>query len=152
MPHILSTRNDLLAAAGAQLGPTDWLVIDQKRIDDFALATGDYQWIHVDAQRAKTGPFGKTIAHGFLTLSLANCFMPQLIEVRGITLGVNYGCDKVRFPAPVPVGSAIRGVGQVLTVSEVTSAVQMMVRVTIEIKGHDKPACVVDTIGRFYFS
>jgi acyl dehydratase len=152
MPHIVRTRDELLAAAGTQLGPTDWLVIDQKRIDDFAMATGDHQWIHVDPARAKTGPFGKTIAHGFLTLSLANRFMPELIEVRSMTLAVNYGCDRVRFPAPVPVGSAIRGLGQVLTVGEVTSAVQMIVRVTIEIQGQDKPACVADTIGRFYFS
>jgi acyl dehydratase len=151
VPYSVETRDELLALAGVPLGPTDWLLIEQKRIDDFASATGDFQWIHVDAERARSGPYGKTIAHGFLTLSLANLFLPQLIEVRGTSLAVNYGCDRVRFPAPVTVQSAIRGVGQVLTASEVPGGVQIVVRVTIEIRGAQKPACVADTISRFYF-
>jgi acyl dehydratase len=150
MPTVFTTPRDLLAAVGKPLGASDWLEIRQERIDGFADATGDHQWIHVDPERAKRGPFGKTIAHGYLTLSLVNCFLPQIIEVRGISMGVNYGCDKVRFPAPVPVGSRVRGVGQLVAAEEVKGgAVQASVRVTVEIEGGAKPACVVDTISRF---
>jgi acyl dehydratase len=150
MPTVFATPKDLLAAVGKPLGASDWLEIRQDRIDGFADATGDHQWIHVDPERAKSGPFGRTIAHGYLTLSLVNCFLPQLIEVRGVSMGVNYGCDKVRFPAPVPVGSRIRGVGQLVAAEEVKGgAVQATVRVTVEIEGTERPACVVDTISRF---
>jgi acyl dehydratase len=137
-------------AVGQTLGESGWLEIRQERIDGFADATGDHQWIHVDPERAKAGPFGKTIAHGYLTLSLVNCFLPEIVEVRGISMGVNYGCDKVRFPAPVPVGSRVRGVGQLVAAEEVKGgAVQATVRVTVEIEGSERPACVVDTISRF---
>ena len=150
MPTIFATPRDLLAAVGKPLGASDWLEITQGRIDGFAEATGDHQWIHVDPERAKSGPFGKTIAHGYLTLSLVNCFLPQIVEVRGISMGVNYGCDRVRFPAPVPVGSKVRGVGELITAEEVKGgAVQATVRVTVEIQGGERPACVVDTISRF---
>ena len=150
MPAVFATPRDLLAAVGKPLGASDWLEIRQDRIDGFADATGDHQWIHVDPERAKSGPFGKTIAHGYLTLSLVNCFLPQIVEVRGISMGVNYGCDKVRFPAPVPVGSRIRGVGQLVAAEEVKGgAVQATVRVTVEVEGSERPACVVDTISRF---
>jgi acyl dehydratase len=150
MPTVFATPRDLLGAVGKPLGASDWLEIRQERIDGFADATGDHQWIHVDLERAKSGPFGKTIAHGYLTLSLVNCFLPQIVEVRGISMGVNYGCDKVRFPAPVPVGSRVRGVGQLVAAEEVKGgAVQATVRVTVEIEGGEKPACVVDTISRF---
>jgi acyl dehydratase len=150
MPTVFTTPRDLLAAVGKPLGASDWLEIRQERIDGFADATGDHQWIHVDPERAKSGPFGKTIAHGYLTLSLVNCFLPQIVEVRGISMGVNYGCEKVRFPAPVPVGSRVRGVGQLVAAEEVKGgAVQATVRVTVEIEGGAKPACVVDTISRF---
>ena len=150
MATVFATPHDLLAAIGKPLGASDWLEIRQERIDGFADATGDHQWIHVDPERAKSGPFGKTIAHGYLTLSLVNCFLPQIVEVRGISMGVNYGCEKVRFPAPVPVGARIRGVGQLVAAEEVKGgAVQATVRVTVEIEGGAKPACVVDTISRF---
>ncbi len=150
MPTVFTTPRDLLAAVGKPLGASDWLEIRQPRIDGFAEATGDHQWIHVDSERAKGGPFGKTIAHGYLTLSLVSFFLPQIVEVRGISMGVNYGCDKVRFPAPVPVGSRVRGVGQLVAAEEVKGgAVQATVRVTVEIEGGVKPACVVDTISRF---
>ena len=141
---------DLPGAQGQALGPTEWLTIDQARIDQFADATDDHQWIHVDQERAKDGPFGQTIAHGYLTLSLVNRFLPDLVTVEGASMGVNYGCEKVRFPAPVPVGSRIRGVGEIVGVSEVKGGQQMVVRVTVEIEGGDRPACVVDTISRFY--
>jgi acyl dehydratase len=150
MPTVFATPKDLLTAVGKPLGASDWLEIRQDRIDGFADATGDHQWIHVDPERAKSGPFGRTIAHGYLTLSLVNCFLPQIVEVRGVSMGVNYGCDKVRFPAPVPVGSRVRGVGQLVAAEEVKGgAVQATVRVTVEVEGSERPACVVDTISRF---
>jgi acyl dehydratase len=150
MATVFPTPKDVLSAVGQSLGATDWLEIAQERIDLFAEATGDHQWIHVDPERAKDGPYGKTIAHGYLTLSLVNLFLPDLIEVRGISMGVNYGTDKTRFPAPVPVGSRIRGVGEIVAAEEVKNgAVQVTVRVSVEIEGSDRPACVVDTISRF---
>lgn len=140
----------LLSSVGKDLGTSDWLEIDQTRIDTFADATGDHQWIHVDPDRAKDGPFGRTIAHGYLTMSLVNLFLPQIMEVQNVSMGVNYGADKLRFPAPVPVGSRIRGRGELLEAEEVKGgAIQAKVRVTVEIDGADRPACVVDTISRF---
>jgi acyl dehydratase len=147
---VYASPRDMIGQEGTKLGPTDWLVIEQKRIDRFADATEDHQWIHVDPVRAKDGPFGKTIAHGYLTLSLANKFLPELVEVRGFSHGVNVGTDKTRFLAPVTVGSRIRGTGEIVTVEEIKGAIQSIVRITIELEGSDKPACVVDTINRYY--
>jgi len=141
---------DLLISAGTHLGFSDWLEIDQQRIDKFADATGDHQWIHVDPVRAAEGPFGRTIAHGYLSLSLVNLFLPQIMNVENVSMGVNYGCEKVRFPAPVPVGSRVRGRGEVISAEEVKGGVQVVVRVTVEIEGAERPACVIDTISRFY--
>ena len=140
----------LLEAVGQDLGHSDWLEIDQARINQFADATGDHQWIHVDPEKAADGPYGKTIAHGYLTLSLANLFLPQVMKVENFSMGVNYGCEKVRFPAAVPVGSRIRGHGEVVSAEEVKGGVQVVVRMTIEIEGGDRPACVIDTISRFF--
>lgn len=140
----------LLEAVGKDLGHSDWLQIDQERIDQFADATGDHQWIHVDPEKAAEGPYGKTIAHGYLTLSLANLFLPQVMKVENFSMGVNYGCEKVRFPAAVPVGSRIRGHGEVISAEEVKGGVQVVVRMTIEIEGGERPACVIDTISRFF--
>jgi acyl dehydratase len=140
----------LLDAVGQQLGHSEWLEIDQQRINLFAEATGDHQWIHVDPERAAEGPFGKTIAHGYLTLSLANLFLPQIMQVNNVSMGVNYGCEKVRFPAPVPVGSRVRGFGEVISAEEVKGGVQVVVRISIEIEGGERPACVIDTISRFF--
>lgn len=140
----------LLEAVGADLGVSEWIEIAQERIDQFADATGDHQWIHVDPERAKEGPFGTTIAHGYLTMSLVNLFLPQILEVQNVSMGVNYGADKLRFPAPVPVGSKIRGRGELVEAEEVKGgAIQAKVRVTVEIEGGERPACVVDTISRF---
>lgn len=139
----------MAAKEGEQLGVSEWLEIDQDRINLFADATGDHQWIHVDPVKAKEGPFGKCIAHGYLTLSLVNLFLPQIIDVQGISMGVNYGMDKVRFPAPVPVGSRVRGSGELVKVEEVKGSIQATTRVTVEIEGNDRPACVVDTISRY---
>lgn len=142
----------VLAAAGQDLGATAWIELTQQRINTFADATGDHQWIHVDPERAKTGPFGACVAHGYLTLSLANLFLPELVSYQRLKMGVNYGCDKVRFPAPVKVGSRLRGRGEVLAAERVKGdGVQLTVRISVEIEGADKPGCVVDTISRLYF-
>ncbi|MCQ4346976.1 MaoC family dehydratase [Pseudomonas stutzeri] len=152
MTIIYSSAEQLLAAEGQDLGATDWLEIDQARVNLFAEATGDHQWIHVDPERAASGPFGGCIAHGYLTLSLVNLFLPQLIEVDNLRMGVNYGCDRVRFPAPVRVGARIRGRGEVVRVEQVGAAVQATVRVSVEIEGGERPGCVVDTISRYTFN
>jgi acyl dehydratase len=151
MATVFNTPADLKSSEGQHLGYSDWLEITQDRIDKFADATGDHQWIHVDPERAKKGPFGACIAHGYLTMSLVNMFLPQIVVVKEISMGVNYGADKLRFPAPVPVGSRIRGGGELVKVEEVKGGgVQTTVRVTIEIEGSDRPGCVIETISRFY--
>ncbi len=150
MTKVFQHPNELLSAVGEQLGHSDWLEIDQQRVNLFADATGDHQWIHVDPEKAKDGPFGQCIAHGYLTLSLVNLFLPQIIDVQGISMGVNVGCERIRFPAPVPVGSRIRGVGELVSADEMKGGVQSVVRVTVEIEGSEKPACVVDTISRYF--
>jgi acyl dehydratase len=150
MSTVFEQPADLLGAVGQHLGYSDWVEIDQQRINLFADATGDHQWIHVDPVKAAEGPFGKTIAHGYLTLSLANLFLPQIMEVRDTSMGVNYGCEKVRFPSAVPVGSNVRGGGEVISAEEVKGGVQVVVRMTIEVEGSDRPACVIDTISRFF--
>ena len=144
------TYEQLTEQMGVKIGPTEWMTIDQARIDLFADATDDHQWIHVDAEAAADGPFGATIAHGYLTLSLVNSFMPDLLTVTNTSMGVNYGCDKVRFPSPVKVGSRVRGRGEVVSVEPAGQGLQALVRVTVEIEGQDRPACVVDTLSRFY--
>ena len=149
-PTVFASPAALLGAEGRALGATAWMEITQARVNQFADTTGDHQWIHVDEARARRGPFGATIAHGYLTLALANLFLPQLLEVRGVAMGLNYGLDRVRFPAPCKVGARIRGVGEVLTATALPEgAVQVKVRVTVEIEGSARPACVADTISRF---
>lgn len=150
MTRVYDHPRALLGQDGAALGPSDWMIIDQARVNGFAEVTGDHQWIHVDPARAAAGPFGGTVAHGYLTLSLVNLFLPQLIEVRGFTHAVNVGADRLRFLSPVRVGRRIRGLGEIVTVGEVKGAIQSVVRVTVEIEGEDKPACVVDTISRYF--
>lgn len=140
----------LLGAVGESFGPTDWIAIEQDRIDLFAQATDDHQWIHIDPDRARNGPFGGTIAHGYLTMSLVNRFLPELIEVRGVAMGVNIGTDNLRFLNPVRSGARIRGIGELVKAEEAKGGVQAVVRVTVEIEDEEKPACVVDTISRFY--
>ena len=150
MATVFQTPADLLKAVGQHLGYSDWVEITQERINTFADATGDHQWIHVDPERAKSGPFGRCIAHGYLTQSMVNMFLPQIMDVRGISMGVNYGADRLRFPAPVPVGSRIRGGAELIKAEDVKGGVQTTVRVTVEIEGGERPACVIDTISRFY--
>ena len=150
--QIFISKEQLLAAANQDLGVTDWIAIEQSRIDMFAEATGDHQWIHVDPIKAAKGPFGGCIAHGYLTLSLVNYFLPQLIDVQNISMGVNYGCDKIRFPNVVKAGSKIRGTGMIVRAEAVKDSVQVITRVTIEVEGQSRPACVVDTISRYTFT
>lgn len=151
MTTVFNSPSELADAVGKHLGVSEWLEIDQARIDKFADATGDHQWIHTDPERAKQGPFGSTIAHGYLTQSLVNHFLPEIIDVRGISMGVNYGADRLRFPAPVPVGSRVRGSAELIKVEDVKGgAVQTTVRVTVEIEGSDRPGCVIDTISRYF--
>ncbi len=148
--RVFTSVDELRAAVGDELGPTEWQEIDQKRVDLFAEATGDHQWIHVDPEKAAGGPFGTTIAHGFLTLSLIPSFTPRLFRVEGVKMGVNYGVNKVRFPSPVPVGSRLRASARVAEVSEVTDGVQLVTRITVEREGGEKPVCVAETVARFY--
>jgi len=152
MSTLFSSAGQLLAAQGQDLGRTDWLLLTQERINLFAEATGDHQWIHVDPERAAKGPFGACIAHGYLTLSLANLFMPQLMQFANLAMGVNYGSDRVRFPAAVKVGSQVRGHGQIMQVEVQGQALQAVVRISVEIEGSERPGCVVDTISRYTFN
>lgn len=150
-PRIFTSADELTAAVGEQLGHSDWLEIDQKRIDLFAEATGDHQWIHVDPEKAATGPFGTTIAHGYLTLSLLPTLVPQVMRVDQAKMGINYGTNKVRFPAPVPVGSRLRATAVVKEVTEAGGGIQVTTAVTVEREGGDKPVCVAESVSRFYF-
>ncbi|MBB1244014.1 MaoC family dehydratase [Streptomyces durbertensis] len=139
----------LRAAIGTELGPGDWLEVEQERIDGFAEATEDHQWIHTDPERAAEGPFGSTVAHGYLTLSLLPALTSRVLRVEGVRMGVNYGLNKVRFPAPVPVGSRLRARVLVADVEEVGGGVQLTATVTVEREGGDRPVCVATTVSRF---
>ncbi|MBP8531696.1 MaoC family dehydratase [Streptomyces sp. MK37H] len=142
--------DELKKLADADLGTSEWVEVTQDRIDTFADATGDHQWIHTDPERAAQGPFGAPIAHGYLTLSLFIPLFTQLLDVRGVTTKVNYGLDKVRFPAPVRAGSRIRLVARLTSVEDVPGGVQITVDGTIEVDGGTKPAAVVRSLSRFY--
>ncbi|UWZ36637.1 MaoC family dehydratase [Dactylosporangium roseum] len=142
--------SDLLAAVGEHLGHSEWQEITQERINLFAEATGDHQWIHVDPERAAAGPFGSTIAHGFLTLSLVPSLVSQVYRVEGVRMGINYGLDKVRFPAPLPAGSRVRGGVELLVADDLGEGwIQLKNRVTVEREGAAKPVCVAETLTRF---
>jgi acyl dehydratase len=144
-----SGLDEFVAAQGSQLGPTDWLGVTQDRVNLFADATDDHQWIHVDPERAASGPFGGTIAHGLLTLSLLPHFTHQLYTVDNIAMAINYGYNKVRFITPVRVGSKIRARAEIAKVDQLEGAVQATVTVTVEIDGSEKPAAVAESIVRF---
>ena len=151
MTAVFSNIEALLAAEGQELGHTEWLEMTQERVNLFAEATGDHQWIHVDPERAARTPFGGCIAHGYLTLSLVTQFIAQLMRVDNLAMGVNYGCDKVRFPAPVKVGARVRGHGVIQKAERIGDAVQLTMRVSVEVEGQDKPGCVADILARFVF-
>lgn len=152
-PTVFDSVEAVMQAVGTSLGETPWMPITQERIQQFADATGDHQWIHVDPARAKDGPFGACVAHGYLTLALANLFLPQLVAYEKLQMGLNYGCEKVRFPAPVLVNSQVRGYGEVVAATPLANnGVQVNVRITVQVEGSDKPGCVVETISRLYFA
>jgi acyl dehydratase len=146
---VFENLDEVAAAVGRHLGFSDWLEVTQDRVDLFADATGDHQWIHVDPERAAAGPFGAPIAHGYLTLSLSNLFLPQVVEVRGISAGVNYGANKIRYPAPVKVGAKVRAGVELAAVEPVAGGIQTTMIITIEIEGGTKPACVIESLSRY---
>ena len=148
---VLTGPDEVVAAVGTELGVSDWLVVDQVRIDTFAEATGDHQWIHTDPVRALSGPFGATIAHGYLTLSLIPVLKDTTWDVAGASMGVNYGTNKVRFLSPVKVGSRVRGRFVLDAADPIPGGLQLTATVTIEIEGATKPALVAETIARTYF-
>ena len=148
--HETIELSDLPNWVGKHLGYSEWREMTQERVNQFADATDDHQFIHVDVERAKETPFGGTIAHGFLTLSLIVPIMGDLFTVAGVKMGVNYGLDRVRFPAPLPVGAQFRGGAEIVEVTEVPGGVQVKSKVTIEVQGSEKPACVAETLVRLY--
>jgi acyl dehydratase len=144
------TIAELQPLVGQEIGTSEWITVTQARIQQFAEATNDHQWIHLDVERARSGPFGTTIAHGFLTLSLLPEMSASAFEVRGTRMGVNYGLNKVRFPAPVPSGSRVRGRFKLLSYEPLEGGAQITVQVTMEREGSDKPVCIAESIGRRY--
>lgn len=148
---VFKSAEEMLAFGSGPLGTSSWMLIEQERVNQFADATNDHQWIHIDAERAKQGPFGGCVAHGYLTLALTSYFQPEIYEVH-MKLGINYGLNRVRFPAPLKVGSRIRGHAEMLKVERMKDGgVQTEERVTVEVEGESKPACVADMLSRFYF-
>jgi len=145
-----ASLDELKAAVGTTLGSSDWIVVDQDRINQFADATNDHQWIHVDPVKAAAGPFGSTVAHGFLTLSLLPALVDGKLSVDGVRMAVNYGLNKVRFPAAVPVGSKLRGTTELVSVEDVQGGAQITYQVTVEREGGDRPVCVAEAVARLY--
>jgi acyl dehydratase len=149
MPQTFNGVDEVVHAVGTTLGESAWLEITQEQVNQFADATGDHQWIHVDPERArKESPYGGPIAHGYLTLSLIPSLLPQIVEIGGFRMGVNYGTEKVRFPSPVPVGSRLRGHFKLLSYEAIEGGAQMVIEVTMEREGSPKPACVAESIVR----
>lgn len=150
MTTIIKSIDELSSHVGQHLGYSDYLDITQERVQLFADATGDHQWIHLDVEKAKAGPFGGTIAHGYLTLSLGPALLPQIWRVEGVKMGVNYGANRVRFMAPVPVGARLRAGAKLMNVEPVTGGVHVTIEVTFECEGASKPSCVAEVIFRYY--
>jgi acyl dehydratase len=140
----------LKEVVGEHLGYSDWVEITQEQVNQFADATGDHQWIHVDVERAKAGPFGGPIAHGYLTLSLGPALLPQIMQVTGVAMGVNYGANKIRFPSPVPVGSKVHMGAKLLSVDDTAGGAQGTLELTFEVEGAPKPSCVAEVIFRYF--
>jgi acyl dehydratase len=146
----INGTDELRSLIGEHLGYSDYVEITQEQVNQFADATGDHQWIHVDVERAKAGPFGGPIAHGYLTLSLGPKLAPEIYSVSGFTMGVNYGAEKIRFPAPVPVGSKLRLGATLLDVTDIAGGIQMKMGFTFEVEGAPKPSCVAEVLFRLY--
>ncbi|GAA3443361.1 MaoC family dehydratase [Planomonospora venezuelensis] len=147
--RIFANVQELKAAVGEHLGRTEWRTVTQEQVGLFADATGDHQWIHVDVEAAAKGPFGGTIAHGYLSLSLLPSFMMELLRVDGLAMGINYGLDKVRFPSPVPVGARVRAGAELVDLKGTPAGYLSKMRMTVEVEGRDKPACVADTLSLY---
>ncbi|MBL8775409.1 MAG: MaoC family dehydratase [Acidimicrobiales bacterium] len=150
MTTVLNGADELKAKVGEHLGYSSYHEVTQEQVNLFADATGDHQWIHVDPERAKSGPFGGPIAHGYLTLSLAPSLIPEIVQVHGFSMGVNYGCEKVRFPSPVPVGANLRAGAELAGVDDVAGGVQVSMKLTFEVEGASKPSCVAEVVYRYY--
>ncbi len=150
-PRVINGVDELKSLVGEHIGYSDWVEITQDQVNQFADATGDHQWIHVDVERAKEGPFGGPIAHGYLTLSLGPVLQTQVFRLEGFTMGVNYGANKIRFPAPVPVGSKLRLGVKLVSVEDIAGGVQMVSEFTFEVEGAAKPSCVAEVLLRSYF-
>ncbi|WP_461033407.1 MaoC family dehydratase [Streptomyces mayteni] len=148
-PRTFASPDALLAAVGEELGPGEWLTVEQRAIDLFAEATGDHQWIHTDRERAAAGPFGSTIAHGYLTLALLPVLVPGLLRVAGVRLALNYGVNRVRFPAPLPAGCRVRATARIAAVAEVPGGTQLTLAAAIHREGSEKPVCVAETVTRY---
>jgi len=149
--RIIEDLNELKTLAGQEIGASDWLEITQERVNTFADATGDHQWIHVDPERSKKeSPYGGAIAHGYLTMSLAPFFLQQIMEIKKRRMAVNYGMNKVRFPAPVPVGSKVRLRVALAEIEDVKGGVQAVIKMTFEVEGQEKPCCVAEAIYRYF--
>lgn len=146
MPRTFNNLDEFRALVGEEIGTSEWMTITQEQINQFADATGDHQWIHVDPERAAAGPFGTTIAHGYLTLSVLPALSKSIYQVEGLAMGVNYGANKVRFPAPVPVNSRIRATASLMEVSDVQIGAQFTIKFVIELEGSEKPACIAEVI------
>ena len=148
--RIINGLDELKPLAGEHLGYSDYMEITQERVNQFAEATGDHQWIHVDVERAKAGPFGGPIAHGYLTLALGPTLYPEVVQIHGFSMGVNYGANKIRFPAPVPVGGKVRMNTKVANVEDIPGGAQATFELTFEHEGTEKPVCVAETLVRVY--
>ena len=149
-PRIINGADELKGLIGEHLGYSPYVSISQEQVNQFADATGDHQWIHIDVERATAGPFGAPIAHGYLTLSLGPALYPQVVAIGGFSMGVNYGTEKVRFPAAVTEGSTLRATGEIISAEESGGGVKVVVRMTLAADGAERPACVVDMISLFY--
>lgn len=150
MATVVNGLDELKSKVGEHLGWSEWVTVSQDQVNRFADATGDHQWIHIDVERAKAGPFGGPIAHGYLTLSLAPMLMEQVLQLRGVSMGVNYGCNKVRFPSPVPVGATLHMGAKLLSVEDIAGGAQYIVELSFEVEGAAKPSCVAECIYRAY--
>ncbi|MET0766524.1 MAG: MaoC family dehydratase [Aeromicrobium sp.] len=146
MPRVFDTLEAFKAAAGEELGTSDWLTVTQEQINTFADATGDHQWIHVDPERAASGPFGTTIAHGYLTLSLLPVFGAEIYEIHGLAFGMNYGANKIRFPSTVPVDSRLRATATLLETKDIAIGTQVVIQFVVEREGADKPVCIAEVV------
>ncbi|MEX1007660.1 MAG: MaoC family dehydratase [Acidimicrobiia bacterium] len=147
---VLNGVDEVSVAVGRHFGYSEWLEVTQDRVNLFAEATGDFQWIHVDVERAtKESPYGGPIAHGYLTMALSNMLVPTVVTVDGFQMGINYGVDRVRFPAPVPVGARVRAGVELLEVTEVSGGLQTRMQITMEVEGSEKPACVIESLSRW---